>query len=70
MGPFPDKETEGALNGLDDGVFFVRKINKIDEKYEICLKYIHIFFWKLSITCNLQVEATNSTYCNIYASVH
>ena len=44
MGPFPDKETEGAFEDLDDGVFGVRKLNKIDEKYEICLRYMYVTF--------------------------
>ena len=44
MGPFPDKETEGAFNDVDDGVFGVRKLNKIDEKYEICLRYMYATF--------------------------
>ena len=44
MGAFPDKETEGAFNDVDDGVFGVRKLNKIDEKYEICLRYMYVTF--------------------------
>lgn len=43
MGTFPDKETEGAFNDVDDGVFCVRKLSKEDEKYEICLRCVYCF---------------------------
>ena len=34
---FSYSEGEKALHGLDDGVFFVRKVN--ENEYEICLRY-------------------------------
>jgi len=34
---FSYSEGEKALHGLDDGVFFVRKVN--EKEYEICLRY-------------------------------
>ena len=41
---FPYNEAEGALNGLDDGVFFVTEVKESDSKeYEICIRYVHVY---------------------------
>ena len=37
LGPFPDKETEGVLEDLQDGVFAIREFPDKQE-YEICLR--------------------------------
>ena len=37
LGPFPDKETEGVLEDLQDGVFAIREFPHKQE-YEICLR--------------------------------
>ncbi|XP_065904814.1 uncharacterized protein [Dysidea avara] len=39
LGIFPDKETEGILEGLQDGVFAIREFDDRNEEYELCLRW-------------------------------